>query len=53
MSTVSAVRTDQDGFGGGTTTVFTLSGAAAMSNSSVTSCQGGVFTIPVTLTATS
>jgi hypothetical protein len=37
---------------GGATTVFTLSGAAAMSNADVTSCQGGVFTIPVTLTAT-
>jgi hypothetical protein len=37
---------------GGATTVFTLSGAAAMTNSSVTSCQGGIFTIPVTLAAT-
>jgi hypothetical protein len=37
---------------GGATTVFTLSGAAAMSNADVTSCQGGIFTIPVTLTAT-
>jgi hypothetical protein len=37
---------------GGATTTFTLAGAASMSNSSVTSCQGGIFTIPVTLTAT-
>jgi hypothetical protein len=37
----------------GATTVFSLPGAAAMSNSSVTSCQGGTFTIPVTLTAAS
>jgi hypothetical protein len=37
---------------GGATTVFSLSGAVAMSNADVTSCQGGVFTIPVTLTAT-
>jgi hypothetical protein len=37
----------------GATTVFSLPGAAAMTNSSVTSCQGGIFTIPVTLTATS
>jgi hypothetical protein len=39
--------------GAGATVTFTLSGAAAMSTASVTSCQGGVFTIPVTLTATS
>jgi hypothetical protein len=38
---------------GGATTVLTLSGAAAMSTTSATSCQGGVFTIPVTLAATS
>jgi hypothetical protein len=37
----------------GATTVFTLSGKAAMSNASDTTCQGAVFTIPVTLTATS
>jgi hypothetical protein len=37
----------------GATSVFSLPGAAAMANTSVTSCQGGVFTIPVTLTATS
>jgi hypothetical protein len=37
----------------GATTNFTLSGAAAMSIASVTSCQGGIFTIPITLTATS
>jgi hypothetical protein len=36
----------------GATTVFTLSGAAAMSTADVTSCQGGIFTMPVTLTAT-
>jgi hypothetical protein len=38
---------------GGATTTFTLTGAAAMTNASVTSCQGGIFTIPVTLVATS
>jgi hypothetical protein len=32
---------------------FTLTGAAAMSNSSHTSCQGAVFTIPVALTGAS
>jgi hypothetical protein len=32
---------------------FTLTGAAHMSNASDTSCQGAVFTIPVSLTATS
>jgi hypothetical protein len=36
----------------GATTNFTLAGAAAMSNADVTSCQGGIFTIPITLTAT-
>jgi hypothetical protein len=40
------------GLAAGATTVFSLPGAAAMSNATVTSCQGGVFTIPVTLTAT-
>ena len=34
-------------------TVFTLSGAVSMSNASDNSCQGAVFTIPVTVTATS
>jgi hypothetical protein len=32
---------------------FTLTGAAQMSNASNTACQGAIFTIPVTLTATS
>jgi hypothetical protein len=40
------------GLAAGATTVFSLPGAVAMSNATVTSCQGGVFTIPVTLTAT-
>jgi hypothetical protein len=35
------------------TTVFTLTGKAAMSNTSDTTCQGAVFAIPVVLTATS
>ncbi|HEX6761227.1 MAG TPA: hypothetical protein VF094_00360 [Gaiellaceae bacterium] len=33
--------------------VFTLAGAASMSNASDNSCQGAIFTIPVTLTGTS
>jgi hypothetical protein len=37
---------------GGATTTFTLTGAAAMTNASVNTCQGGIFTIPVTLVAT-
>ena len=37
----------------GATTVFTLAGAVSMSNSSDTSCQGAVFSIPVTVTAAS
>jgi hypothetical protein len=37
----------------GATTTFTLSGKAAMSNASVTSCQGAIFTIPVIVAATS
>jgi hypothetical protein len=49
--------TDQTGLSlalaAGATTTFTLSGKAAMSNASVTSCQGAIFTIPVTVTATS
>ena len=32
---------------------FTLNGAAAMSNASDNSCQGAVFTIPVTLSGAS
>jgi hypothetical protein len=39
--------------GAGATVTFTLTGKAAMSNSSDTTCQGGIFAIPVTLTATS
>ena len=34
-------------------TVITLTGAATMSNASDNSCQGAVFTVPVTVTATS
>jgi hypothetical protein len=41
------------GLAAGATSTFTLVGAAHMSNASDTSCQGAVFTIPVTLTATS
>ncbi len=37
----------------GATTTFTLTGAASMTNASDNSCQGAVFTIPVTVTATS
>jgi hypothetical protein len=32
---------------------FSLVGKVAMSNASDTSCQGAVFTVPVSLTATS
>jgi hypothetical protein len=39
--------------GAGATVTFSLAGKAAMSNSSVDACQGAIFTIPVTLTATS
>jgi hypothetical protein len=39
--------------GAGATQVFTLTGAASMSNASDTTCQGAVFSVPVTLTATS
>jgi hypothetical protein len=35
----------------GATTVFSLAGAVSMSMSSVNSCQGAVFSIPVTVTA--
>ncbi len=49
--------TDQTGLtqavGAGATVTFTLTGAAAMSNAASSSCQGAVFTIPVTLVATS
>ena len=34
-------------------TTFTLSGTVAMSNASHTSCQGAVFTVPVSLTGAS
>lgn len=37
----------------GATTVFSLGGAVAMSNSSVNSCQGAIFSIPVSVTAAS
>jgi hypothetical protein len=37
----------------GATSTFTLAGAVSMSNSSHTSCQGAVFSIPVTVTAAS
>jgi hypothetical protein len=38
--------------GGGATVTFSLAGKAAMSSASDNSCQGAVFTIPVTLVAT-
>jgi hypothetical protein len=49
--------TDQSGLtlnvpAGGAAT-FTLTGAASMSNASANSCQGAVFTIPVTLSGNS
>ena len=37
----------------GSAASFTLTGSASMSNASANSCQGAVFTIPVTLTGTS
>ena len=37
----------------GASTTFTLTGAATMSNASDNSCQGALFTIPVSVTATS
>src|SRR5262245_36677092 len=37
----------------GSAATFTLSGSVAMSNASHTSCQGAVFTVPVTLTGAS
>jgi hypothetical protein len=36
-----------------TGTVFTLAGAVTMSNASDNTCQGGIFTIPVTLSGAS
>jgi len=36
----------------GATATFTLAGKAAMSNASLNACQGDIFTLPVTLTAT-
>jgi hypothetical protein len=39
--------------GAGATVTFSLVGKVAMSNASDNSCQGAVFTVPVTLTATS
>lgn len=39
--------------GAGATVTFTLTGAAAMASTSASSCQGAVFTIPISLTATS
>ena len=38
---------------GGATTTFSLVGKVAMSNASDNTCQGAIFTVPVTLTATS
>lgn len=37
----------------GATSTFTLAGAVAMSNASDNSCQGGIFTIPVSVSGTS
>ena len=36
----------------GATATFTHAGKAAMSNASLNACQGDIFTLPVTLTAT-
>lgn len=48
--------TDQTGLslalGAGATTTFTLAGAASMGSSAPTACVGAVFTIPVSVTAT-
>ncbi len=38
--------------GAGATVAFTLAGKAAMTNASLNACQGDIFTLPVTLTAT-
>lgn len=49
--------TDQSGLTlnvpAGSAATFTLTGAASMSNASANSCQGAVFTIPVTLSGNS
>jgi hypothetical protein len=49
--------TDQTGLtldvAAGTAATFTLSGSVAMSNASANSCQGAVFTIPVSLSGAS
>jgi hypothetical protein len=49
--------TDQTGLAldlaGGATTTFTLANAVSMSNASDNSCQGAVFTIPVTVSGAS
>jgi len=39
--------------GAGATVTFSLAGKVAMSNASDNSCQGAIFTIPITLAATS
>jgi hypothetical protein len=56
-SATGVTYTNQTGLtqavGAGATATFTLTGSVAMSNSSDNSCQGGVFTVPVTLTGTS
>jgi hypothetical protein len=39
--------------GAGATVTFSLAGKVAMSNASDNSCQGAVFTVPITLAATS
>ncbi len=39
--------------GAGATVTFSLAGKVAMSNASDNSCQGAIFTVPVTLSATS
>jgi hypothetical protein len=39
--------------GAGATVTFSLAGKIAMSNASDNSCQGAVFTVPITLAATS
>jgi hypothetical protein len=39
--------------GAGATATFSLAGKAALSNGSANACQGAIFTIPVTLSATS
>ncbi len=38
--------------GAGATVTFTLEGKAVMTNASLNACQGDIFTLPVTLTAT-